>query len=717
MLRLIKGNHDKKSKFHIVTKLQLKKHQIISLILISVLMVLVLEILSRRSIPKGFGFIMANPLMFVFNVMIVLLTLSISMLFKRRYFMLILISVIWLGLGITNFIIMTYRSTPLTAMDFYLLKSVSEIFEVYLDTIKLVLISLALITVLGALFFLWRRVNKYQIQIKLPLFIIGVTSVSMLLLSTFALKVSALSEDFGNLPDAYADYGFAYCFSNSVFERGISEPANYSKEQMSKIMEEIEDAKSPINSNQAAIEAISYGDQEKENTSLEQVATGSKDIKPNIIMIQLESFFDVNELLDYSFSENPVPNFTKLKNEYSSGYLKVPVYGAGTVNTEFEILSGMSLDFFGTGEYPYRTILQSTTAESIAYNLTELGYHNYIIHNNTGTFYNRNIILPRLGFDNFISLEYMSNIETNPTGWTKDRALVKEIFNALDAEDTRDFVYAITVQSHGKYLETLDEESSKIKVAADPNKRYRLGAVTEKDAAQYGIERIDVSESYLNQLEYYTNQLSQTDEFIGELIDKLSSYEEPTVVVLFGDHLPPLAFEEDDLINGDRFQTEYVIWSNYPMDNVKRDLEAYQLSSYVLERVGYDNGLLTKFHQKRMNSEEYLKELELLQYDMLYGEQYVYGGVNPYLEKPMKMGTKEILITDVALRGEKIFVYGKNFTPWSVVTINGDDKETTYINEMLLIIPYEELENAQFSVIQRSGSSKVLSESKVWTMN
>ena len=53
-------------------------------------------------------------------------------------------------------------------------------------------------------------------------------------------------------------------------------------------------------------------------------------------------------------SEDPIPNFRKLMEQYSSGYLWVPSVGAGTANTEFEVITGMNLDFFGPGEYPYK---------------------------------------------------------------------------------------------------------------------------------------------------------------------------------------------------------------------------------------------------------------------------------------------------------------------------------------------------------------------------
>ena len=73
--------------------------------------------------------------------------------------------------------------------------------------------------------------------------------------------------------------------------------------------------------------------------------------------------------------------------------------GAGTANTEFEILTGMTLDYFGAGEYPYKTVLQDETCESMAYNLRELGYRTGVLHNNTGSFYSRNKVFANLGFD------------------------------------------------------------------------------------------------------------------------------------------------------------------------------------------------------------------------------------------------------------------------------------------------------------------------------
>lgn len=122
----------------------------------------------------------------------------------------------------------------------------------------------------------------------------------------------------------------------------------------------------------------------------------------------------------------------------------------------------MNVHDFGTGEYPYKTILQETPCESIAYDLKKLGLASHVIHNNTATFYDRNIVFPKLGFDSFTTLEYMNHVETNEIGWAKDKILTKEIVRALSETKERDLIYTISVQPHGAYPE--ESETADIKV-------------------------------------------------------------------------------------------------------------------------------------------------------------------------------------------------------------------------------------------------------------
>ena len=110
-----------------------------------------------------------------------------------------------------------------------------------------------------------------------------------------------------------------------------------------------------------------------------------------------------------------------------------------------------------------------------------------------------------------------------------------------------------------------------------------------------------------NAFEYYISQLKETDDFLGELLAALQNYPEPVVLVIYGDHLPALDFQEEEFRSGSLLTTEYVIWSN---DNriakENRNITAYQLSSYTLSRCGISSGLLTRFHQQHAQDEDYL---------------------------------------------------------------------------------------------------------------
>lgn len=113
---------------------------------------------------------------------------------------------------------------------------------------------------------------------------------------------------------------------------------------------------------------IQKEDQKIEKRTQKKVAKMKKEKvkKPNIIFVQLESHFDITQVKGVKFNKDPLPNFHKYMKGYSSGQLSMPSYGAGTANSEFELITGMNLDHFGAAEYPYKTVLQNTTTESMA---------------------------------------------------------------------------------------------------------------------------------------------------------------------------------------------------------------------------------------------------------------------------------------------------------------------------------------------------------------
>ena len=175
-------------------------------------------------------------------------------------------------------------------------------------------------------------------------------------------------------------------------------------------------------------------------------------------------------------------------------------------------MTGMSVHFFGPGEYPHKSLLEDTVCESVAYDLKSIGYSTHAIHNHRATFYGRNQVFANLGFDTFTSVEYMNKVNRTPKNWAKDYVLTQQITDALKSTKGSDYIYTISVEGHGAYPEE--------KVLEDP------GIAVEKSP----------SEETKYPWEYYVNQLNEMDEFIGDCERARHTTEE--IVRHIQDHLP-----------------------------------------------------------------------------------------------------------------------------------------------------------------------------------
>lgn len=608
---------------------------------------LILETLEHQNYPGvgGIVFLCTHPVVFFYNALLIFATLSVCFLFRRRAFFATIVAGLWLAIGVTNGIILTQRMTPFTMKDLSNLSDGATILTNYISMKNIIIGGVVLVVVaivLIALFFKGPRVEKGKFSIKkrivVVLLIIGAAFGSTLGL----IQMNVLSTFFGNLAYAYRDYGVAYCFINTWLNQGISKPSGYSQEAVEKVIKD---------------SGISKSGTVKVTTS----KVGEEEDSPNLLFLQLESFVDPTLFNNIELSKDPIPNFRKLMKNYSSGSLTVPACGAGTANTEFEVMTGISVKFFGPGEYPFKSVLKDKSAESLAWDLKNAGYGTHAIHNHRALFYNRNEVFDNIGYDTFTSLEYMSDAEKTPKNWAKDKILTSQITDALKSTKSKDYIYTISVQGHGKYP---SEE-----VLANPEIKVTKAPSTEAK----------------NEYEYYVNQVYEMDQFIKKLTDTLSKYDEKVVLVLYGDHIPALDITEDTYDAKDLYQTQYVIWSNYDLEKKDKDIATYQLAADVLDRVGIHTGTIFQYHQNVSHkSDTYLSNLEMLAYDMLYGKDYVYGGKNPFTKAGMKMGVKEIKIDKVVNVGGKYYIKGKNFTEQSKITLDGKQLKTVYLGPSLL---------------------------------
>jgi len=158
---------------------------------------------------------------------------------------------------------------------------------------------------------------------------------------------------------------------------------------------------------------------------------------------------------------------------------------------------------------------------------------------------------------------------------------------------------------------------------------------------------------------------------------------------MYGDHLPDLRQSQQEMKDNNLFETEYVMWDNFGMKKEDKNLYAYQIGADVLNRLNIHTGLLTEYHQNYMpapgqSTTRYLKNLKTLGYDMLYGKDYIYGGVNPFAPTKMKMGVKPIKIDKVVQIGKNYYIKGQNFTPYSKISLNGGVLDTIYLGPTIL---------------------------------
>lgn len=621
----------------------------------------VIEAISRHSVVAAWDYMTGTPLVFLYNAFMIFVTFSIVYLFKRRIFVRMIIGAVWVILGIANGYILLKRVTPFNAQDLKIAGDGIALINNYCNGFEVVVIAVGAVALLIWLISMWRRGGQYAGKIHHIAALIGIIVCGVLytFVTNIAIDKRVVSTYFGNIAFAYEDYGLPYCFSASLFNTGISEPNGYTKKAMAKI--------------------------DKDGELNQTAASRSSDELPNIIVVQLESYFDVANAEFFTTSEDACPNLHNLYQNYSNGYFKVPSVGAGTANTEFEVLTGMNLRYFGPGEYPYKTYSKKHPTESAATALASLGYGTHALHDNTGNFYSRANVFNNMGFDTFTSKEFMNVLQTTENGWAKDEILTQHIMEAMDTTKQEDFVFTVSVQGHGNYPETQVIENPKIKVE--------------------GIE----DEALKNKWEYYVNQVYEMDQFVGDLIKAVEERNEPSVVVFYGDHLPTMGLKAEDLKSRYLYNTNYVIWDNIGLQKDDKNIPAYQLMSEVLNRLDIHSGTVFNYHQQRKGTKNYLSDLELLQYDILYGKQYVYNGKAPITEGHMVMGIRNVSLSSIVPQLNSGYsLYGENFTKYSRVYVNGEKQKSSFLNNTRINLSETELKDGDVIQVGQVGSSDTI---------
>lgn len=300
-----------------------------------------------------------------------------------------------------------------------------------------------------------------------------------------------------------------------------------------------------------------------------QAATNTRQT-PDIVVIQSESFFDPSVIRGLEHADL-APNLHRLAEHASSGQLHVPTYGGGTIRTEFEVLTGLSLRYFPTMQFPYLQ-MHAGVMPGMVRALRSHGYETIAVHGNDPGFWNRTSAFRSLGFDRFVSQKDFPPGATKNGEYMPDSAMTDEIMSQLKSDGPPRFVFAISMEAHGPY------------------DKSAIADTAERDAIPVPE---GISDDAKLQLRNYIYHMRRADAELGRLADLLKQRERPTLLLFYGDHLPALTetYAKAGFTNGRDMLTQtvpYILIDAHGDGPAPRqgDLAAWMLPGRLMEDAG-----------------------------------------------------------------------------------------------------------------------------------
>ena len=298
-----------------------------------------------------------------------------------------------------------------------------------------------------------------------------------------------------------------------------------------------------------------YSEDKVEQISAQYPGIKGNGKNPNIIMIMNEALADFSSISDIETNEDYMPYLHSLQNGAENtvkGDLFVSIFGGGTSKTEYEVLTSNSMAFMPKGSTPYVTYINRKTS-SLATTLRAQGYGGMVaMHPYKGSGYKRNKVYPFLGFDKFYDLPEFNNAKVI-RNHVSDEGNFDKIIEVYEQNRKKDkkpfFLFDVTMQNHSSYDRKWDNLSDDISTIKD----------------------------YGDDVNIYLNLVKASDDAFKKLVEYFLNVDEPTMIIMFGDHQPKLNnhFYEnvekgfslgDEYKMFEKYNTPFVIWANYDIE-------------------------------------------------------------------------------------------------------------------------------------------------------
>lgn len=495
-----------------------------------------------------------DPLCAAANVLLIAaLYLTVFAVTGRSRISIPLVSAVLFALSVGETFVMEFRGRPIMPADFAAFQTAMTVAGNYSYTVsrEMILSGCCLAALNLGLFFCPVRLPWWKIHLG---FAAGSAAV-ILSGFTWLIEGPVSSGRFGiNMWDLNSSYETeGYLLSTVIAGTYLvkEKPAGYST---------------------AAVEEICREQEEQKGTVQEEVI-----VPVNIICIMNESFSDLRVTGELETNEEVMPFFDSLEENTLKGSLYMPVFGAGTSNSEFEFLVGDAMALMAPGTTAYQFNVREGEGTLVS-TLKEQGYETVALHPYPAENWNRDVCYENMGFDEFLAWEYFEDCPLTRC-YVGDRQDYEKLVGLIeDKEDPQDrlFLFNVTMQNHGGYDTLFDNFQQSIYLTGELEGKYPMA-------------------------DQYLSLMKTSDDALQWLLTELEQVEEPTMVVLFGDHQPSVEDEfyyeisglDESTVTSEEsmiwYETPYLIWTNYPLEAEEPgDMSAFYLSSEMLRLAGLE---------------------------------------------------------------------------------------------------------------------------------
>jgi Phosphoglycerol transferase and related proteins, alkaline phosphatase superfamily len=523
---------------------------ILSIFIVPAVLYVIFETVTGNLSNIGYKYAAFNILLLI-ALYIIILAVSGS----TRIALYILGTVLYM-LSVAEYFVVSFRDRPILIWDIVAFRTAFTVADNYeYEITKEIIIGFVILCILFTAGYFCKFTVK-NIKQRIIIFLAGAIISTGIFTTFYGIIIDKyyLSINMWNIVEGYESSG--YVLNTFVYFKFliIEKPENYNVNELERITREYELIENKDNINKTEVKL------------------------KNIICIMNESFSDLSVIGDFKTNEEYLPFINGLDKNVIKGNVYTPEFGSMTCNPEFEFLTNNSMAFIPRGVLPYQMYINGKT-HGLANYFNNFGYRTVAMHPYVSTNWSRDIVFRYMGFDEYLSGDDFEGAEF-VRGYVSDKATYDTTIAIIEETDEPVFIFNVTMQNHGGYGGWTDTFNQQIEL-------------TEYD-------EFPMAEQYLS-------LIKESDDAFEYLLTYLETIDEPTMVLMFGDHQPsvePEFFEElygiasSELTSEEvmrKYITPFVIWTNYEMETEQIDkISVSYLSALMLEKAEMP---LTKFQQ------------------------------------------------------------------------------------------------------------------------